>query len=64
METNKATEIKVALLRLDITQSKIADDLGVSVQIVNAVIHGRRTSKRISAHIKQLTDKTPTKKAA
>ena len=57
MEPNKATEIKVALLRLKITQSQIASDLDVSVQSVNQVIHGIRNSRRISEYVESLIKK-------
>lgn len=62
MGPNKATEIKVALLRLGITQAQIANDLNVSKVSVNQVIHGSRRSKRISDYIEGLTSKK--KKAA
>jgi len=64
MATNKATEIKVALLRLKTTQSQIAIELGVSVQSVHQVIHGIRKSQRISDHIDALLKKAPSKRAA
>jgi predicted transcriptional regulator len=57
MGINKATEIKVSLLRLGVSQSKIAGELGVTVQSVHQVIHGIRKSQRISEYIEKLTKK-------
>lgn len=57
MEPNKATEIRKALLDLDITQAQIARDLGIHIVSVNQVIHGRHKSKRVSDYIEKLIKK-------
>jgi len=57
METNKATEIKVALLRLGKTQAQIARELGIHIVSVNQVIHGRHKSRRVSEYIEKLIRK-------
>jgi len=64
METNKATEIKVILLRLGISQAQIARELAVSRVSVNQVVNGSRKSRRISAYIETLTKKKSSRKAA
>jgi transcriptional regulator with XRE-family HTH domain len=45
-------DIKVALMRRGVTQSKIARKLGVSVTAVHQVVHGQMRSGRIEALIK------------
>ena len=57
MEPNKATEIKVALLRIGITQAQIARDLKIHIASVNGVIHGRCKSKRVTEYVEQLIKK-------
>lgn len=57
MRTNKATEIKVALLRLGKTQAQIARELGIHIASVNGVIHGRCKSKRVTDYIEELVKK-------
>lgn len=64
METNHATEIKVTLLRLGVTQAQIARELAVSRVSVNQVVNGSRKSRRISDYIETLTKKKPGRKAA
>ena len=44
-------EIKDALKECDITQTSIADELGVRQPAVNQVIHKRQTSRRIQEAI-------------
>jgi len=57
MEHDKATEIKVALLRLGITQAQIARDLGIHIVSVNQVINGRFKSRRVSNYIQRLINR-------
>jgi plasmid maintenance system antidote protein VapI len=57
MEPNKATEIKVALLRLGVTQAQVARDLGIHIASVNGVIHGRCKSRRVTEYVEQLIRK-------
>lgn len=51
METSTATNIKIELLRIGVTQSEIANRLKVSVGSVNDVISGRRITPRIRTAI-------------
>ena len=57
MASDKATEIKVALLRLGVTQAQIARDLGIHIVSVNGVIHGRCKSRRVTEYVEQLIKK-------
>jgi len=59
MRKDKATEIKVALLRLGVTQAQIARDLGIHIVSVNGVIDGRCKSKRVMDYVEQLTGIRP-----
>lgn len=53
----KATEIKIALLKLGIKQVEIARRLNVSRQAVNSVINGRLRSNNIESYIERLIRK-------
>ena len=44
--------IRAALKRAEVTQSALADEIGVSRQAVNNILQGRTSSKRISALIR------------
>jgi len=65
-------EIKIALIRANVLQSKIARKLGVSKVIVTNVIKGRRTSMRVrkaiaravGRRVEELWPSGPLKKAA
>jgi DNA-binding transcriptional regulator YdaS (Cro superfamily) len=59
MKKNKATEIKVALLRVGKTQAQIARELEVHIVSVNGVINGRCKSTRVMDYIEQLTGIRP-----
>jgi predicted XRE-type DNA-binding protein len=54
MELNKATEIKVALLRIGMTQAQIARDLKIHIASVNGVIHGRCKSRKVTEYVERL----------
>jgi hypothetical protein len=60
MEPNKATEIKVAILRAGTTQAQIARDLRLHIATVNGVVHGRCKSKRVTDYIEKVTRKVAT----
>jgi transcriptional regulator with XRE-family HTH domain len=51
MKTSTATNIKIELLLVGVTQSEIARKLGMSVGTVNDVITGRRSNPTIRAAI-------------
>ncbi len=59
MKKNKATEIKVALLRAGVTQAQIAKDLGLTIASVNGVIQGRCKSTRVMDYIEKVTGIRP-----
>jgi len=45
---------KYELHRKGISQTRVARELGVTPQMVNGVLNGRRKSARVIAHIEQL----------
>jgi len=51
MSRLRAKAIIKLLIDADITQAQLARELGVSIQAVNNVIHGRDRSRRIQQHI-------------
>lgn len=59
MKKDKATEIKVALLRAGVSQAQIARDLGVHIVSVNGVINGRCKSTRVMDYIEKVTGIRP-----
>lgn len=51
-------DIKYSLSKRGLSQTDVADSLGVSVVSVHLVISGERTSHRIATHIASALDKT------
>ena len=54
-------DIKISLLKQNVTQAQIARDLGVSIVMVNRVIHGLSRSKKVEAYIQSIVNKAPDK---
>lgn len=57
MKNNSSRNIKASLVRVGVTQSEIARDLGMSVGSVNDVITGRRKNPKVRTAIAQAIGK-------
>jgi transcriptional regulator with XRE-family HTH domain len=54
MRDVKTIDIKISLLRQNITQAQIARELGVSIVMVNRVVNGIGRSKRVENYLSNL----------
>jgi transcriptional regulator with XRE-family HTH domain len=54
MRDVKTIDIKISLLRQNITQAHIARELGVSIVMVNRVVNGIGRSKRVEDYLSNL----------